>query len=264
MENTSIIDPFLSIVFLACAYIYAFFQGDYSSPRSITVLVLETVWALRLAIYLGYRNWGAEEDFRYKEFRSNGGPLWWLKSLAIVFILQGFLGWIISVPLLAVFQLGNNPRHALTAPDYVGLGFWVVGFLCEVVGDSQLAAFKANPENRGKTLNYGIWRYTRHPNYFGETLMIWGIYFFAAAAGGWWSFFAPLIMTILLVKVSGVTMLENSLVDRRPGYREYMETTSAFIPWFPAKPKAASLSAQPSTVASSSLDRANQSIDKRQ
>jgi steroid 5-alpha reductase family enzyme len=112
---------------------------------------------------------------------------------------------------------------------------WLVGFLFEAIGDWQLAQFKANPVNKGRLMNQGVWRYTRHPNYFGDATQWWGFYLVALAADGWWTIFAPIMMTGLLMRVSGVTLLEKTLKETKPGYKEYVETTSEFIPWFPRR-----------------------------
>jgi len=112
---------------------------------------------------------------------------------------------------------------------------WIIGFVFEAGGDAQLAAFKANPANKGRLLNTGLWRYTRHPNYFGDAAQWWAYYLLAVGAGGWWTIFSPIIMTLFLIKVSGVGLLEKTLAQTKPGYREYMETTSAFVPWFPKR-----------------------------
>lgn len=143
---------------------------------------------------------------------------------------------IISVCLLAA-QHGVASSQ-IGAWDIAGLVLWIIGFFFESVGDWQLARFKRNPENRGKVMDRGLWRYTRHPNYFGEVTMWWGYYLVAVAAGGWWSFFSPLVMTILILRVSGVTLLEKKQVQTKPGYAEYVARTSAFVPWFPKKPPA--------------------------
>jgi steroid 5-alpha reductase family enzyme len=140
--------------------------------------------------------------------------------------------WIISAPLLAA-QQGALPDR-LTALDALGALVWAVGFFFEAVGDAQLARFKSDPANRGRVLDSGVWRFTRHPNYFGDSAQWWGYYLIAAAAGGWWTVFSPLIMTLLLLRVSGVALLEKTL-ETRPGYKEYAERTSAFVPWMPKK-----------------------------
>jgi len=140
--------------------------------------------------------------------------------------------WIISIPLLAA-QLQPAPDH-LTFLDFLGLGLWLVGFFFEAVGDFQLSRFKANLDNKGKVLDSGVWRYTRHPNYFGDSAQWWGYYLIAAAAGGWWTIYSPALMTFLLLRVSGVALLEKTL-ETRPAYKEYIEKTSPFFPWFPRR-----------------------------
>ena len=131
-------------------------------------------------------------------------------------------------------QISATPNQ-LTLLDYIAVPVWVIGFFFEAVGDWQLAQFKANSANKGKVLNVGVWRYTRHPNYFGDATQWWAYYLVALAAGGWWTIFSPIVMTGLLMRVSGVTLLEKSLKETKPGYKEYIETTSEFFPWFPRK-----------------------------
>jgi steroid 5-alpha reductase family enzyme len=145
--------------------------------------------------------------------------------------LQGVLAWIVSLPLLAA----ANSLKPLTTLDYVGVLVVLFGTWFESIGDMQLARFKADPANRGKVMDTGLWRYTRHPNYFGEFCVWWGFYLLAIAAGGGWSLPGPLLMSVLLLKVSGVTMLEKDIGERRPGYREYSQRTNTF---FPGKPRA--------------------------
>ena len=142
--------------------------------------------------------------------------------------------WIISAPLLAA-QIRSTPDR-LTVLDFLGVVVWAIGFFFEAVGDLQLARFKSNPANKGKVMDRGVWRFTRHPNYFGDSAQWWGYYLIAASAGGWWTVFGPIIMTLFLLRVSGVTLLEKTM-STRPGYKEYAESTSAFIPWFPRKKK---------------------------
>jgi len=161
--------------------------------------------------------------------RHKYSPYFAFKSLFIVFLLQGFLAWIISLPLLAAIT-GSRPLNLL---DGLAAAVVLFGLLFETVADAQLAAFKAKPDNRGCVMNYGLWRYTRHPNYFGECCVWWGFYLFAVAAGGWWSMLSPLLMTFLLLRVSGVALLEKDIAERRPAYRLYMEQTNAFIPGIP-------------------------------
>jgi steroid 5-alpha reductase family enzyme len=177
---------------------------------------------------------GKGEDRRYQAWRASYGPKFWWVSLFTVFGTQGILLWVISLVTQAG-QISATP-HKLVWVDALGLLVWAVGFFFEAVGDWQLRRFKANPENRGKVMEQGLWAYTRHPNYFGECLMWWGLFLIALAApGNIWTIISPLTITILLLKVSGVTLLEKSITETRPKYRDYMESTSAFVPWFPKR-----------------------------
>jgi len=227
-RDVSIVDSFWSLFFLVGALVYAAQTGN-EDPRALLVIVLVTVWALRLAIYLTWRNWGEPEDRRYQAIRARNQPGFTGKSLYLVFGLQGVLAAIIALPLFAGLT-GTGP---LTLLDALGVLLWLAGFGFESIGDWQLARFKADPANRGRVLDRGLWRYTRHPNYFGEALLWWGYYLIALAAGGWWTVFAPLLMTFLLLKVSGVSLLEQDIGERRPAYRDYIARTNAFIPGRP-------------------------------
>jgi len=230
LKNSSIVDIFWGTGFVITGWLYFILTPDGFLARRLLITTLVTIWGLRLSIHVLRRNWGKPEDFRYQKWREENGPAWWWKSFFQVFLLQGVLLWIISTPLLAA-QLRPSPAH-LTFFDFAGLAFWLKGFFFEAVGDYQLVRFKANPQNRGKVLDTGVWRYTRHPNYFGDAAQWWGYYLIALSGGGWWSIFSPMLMTFLLVRVSGVALLEKSMAVK-PGYREYIERTSPFIPWFP-------------------------------
>jgi len=234
LQNSSIIDPFWSLLFLIAAVIYYDSSKNGFAERKILLLVLLLLWGIRLAGYLLWRSWGKPEDFRYQKWRAEAGSRWWWQSYFKVFVLQGILAWIISIPLLAAQH--NSDSSAWPILDSVAVLVWSIGFFFEAVGDLQLARFRANVENKGKVLNTGLWRYTRHPNYFGEALIWWGYYLLALAAGGFWTIYAPFIMTGLLLRVSGVALLEKTLVDAKPQYRQYIQTTSAFIPRFPKNP----------------------------
>jgi steroid 5-alpha reductase family enzyme len=223
-NDVSIVDSLWSLMFLIAAIGYA--VAADAGPRTGLVLALVAVWALRLAGYITWRNWGEGEDYRYRAIRQNNSPHFELKSLYIVFGLQSALAWFISLPLLAAIS-GERPIGLV---DVAGLGLWLVGFLFESVGDLQLARFRADPANRGKVLSTGLWRFTRHPNYFGDFCVWWGFYLLALAAGGWWSFPAPLLMTVLLLRVSGVALLEKDISRRRPDYADYVARTNAFFP----------------------------------
>ena len=233
LKNSSIVDIFWGPGFVLANWVYFALTGGGFPARKMLISTLVTIWGLRLGLYILWRNWGKPEDFRYQKWREESGKKWWWYSFFKVFLLQGILMWIISAPLLAA-QISPTPSR-LAVLDYVGIVVWAIGFFFEAVGDLQLARFKANPANKGKVLDRGVWRYTRHPNYFGDASQWWGYYLIAAAAGGFWTIFSPIIMTTFLLRVSGVTLLEKSLKDAKPGYREYIETTSAFIPWFPGK-----------------------------
>lgn len=233
LKDSSIVDIFWGTGFVITAWFYFFLTPDGFAARKLLIVILTTIWGLRLSIHILLRNWGHGEDYRYQQWRQEAGSNWWWRSFFKVFLLQGALMWIISAPLLAA-QSNPNPARLIWL-DYLGAILWGIGFFFEAVGDWQLARFRANPDNKGKLLNTGLWRYTRHPNYFGDAAQWWGFYLIAAAAGGYWTIFSPIIMTLLLRRVSGVTMLEKSLKESKPGYKEYVETTNPFIPWFPRK-----------------------------
>jgi steroid 5-alpha reductase family enzyme len=232
LKNSSIVDIFWGTGFVVLAWIYFILAPEGFLPRKLLLSILTAIWGLRLSLYILWRNSGKGEDFRYQVWRKEAGAAWWWKSFFKVFLLQGILMWIISAPLLAA-QFRSAPEH-LTWLDVSGGALWLVGFFFEAAGDLQLARFKADPANKGKVMDRGVWGLTRHPNYFGDSAQWWGYYLIACASGGWWTVFSPLIMTIFLLRVSGVTLLEKSLKARQ-GYEEYIKNTSAFIPWFPKK-----------------------------
>ncbi len=233
LKNSSIVDIFWGTGFVISAWASFLLTPDGSTIRRLLICALVTIWGLRLSLHILMRNWGKPEDFRYQVWRKEAGAAWWWRSFFKVFLLQGILMWIIAAPLLAA-QISAKPG-ALIWLDFLSLPFWLIGFFFEAMGDWQLRHFKANPANRGKVLQTGVWRYTRHPNYFGDSAQWWAYYLIAAPAGGWWTIFSPVIMTTLLMRVSGVTLLEKTLKEEKPGYKEYIETTSEFIPWFPRK-----------------------------
>jgi steroid 5-alpha reductase family enzyme len=232
LKNSSIVDIFWGTGFVISGWVYFALTPDGFPARKLLLMILTTIWGLRLSLYLLYRNWGKEEDFRYQVWRKEAGAAWWWRSFFKVFLLQGILMWIISAPLLAA-QFRSTPNR-LTVLDFLGAAVWAIGFFFEVAGDFQLARFKANPANKGKVMDRGVRRFTRHPNYFGDSAQWWGYFLIAASAGGWWTVFSPVLMTLFLLRVSGVKLLEKTL-ETRPGYKEYIENTSAFIPWFPRK-----------------------------
>jgi len=241
LRNSSIVDPFWGTGFVIANWVYFTLTPDGFPARKWLMAILVTVWGLRLSLHLLWRNWGKAEDFRYRKWREEAGSQWWWRSFFKVFLLQGLLLWIISAPLLAA-QIGSTPAR-LTILDFLAMAVWVIGFFFESMGDLQLARFRTNPANpslrsrtsKGQVLNTGVWHYTRHPNYFGDATQWWAYYLFAAVAGGWWTIFSPILMTAMLLRVSGVTLLEKTLTTTKPGYQEYVASTSAFIPWFPRK-----------------------------
>jgi steroid 5-alpha reductase family enzyme len=230
LSNSSIIDIFWGAGFVIANGVYFALTPDGFLGRKWLIGALLTIWGLRLSLHILLRNWGKPEDFRYQKWRRQAGSAWAWQSFYRVFLLQGVLMWVISAPLLAS-QFAGQPAH-LTVFDLLGAVVWLVGFFFEAVGDAQLAGFKSNPARKGQILAQGVWRYTRHPNYFGDAAQWWGFFLIAAAAGGGWTIFSPILMTLLLLRVSGVALLEKTL-ETRPGYQEYIQKTSAFIPWFP-------------------------------
>ncbi len=231
LKNASIVDIFWGTGFVITNWVYFALTPGGAPARKWLVSILVTLWGLRLSGYILWRNWGEPEDFRYQQWREEEGARWWWYSFFKVFLLQGLLMWIISIPLLGA-QISPTPAQ-LTALDIVAAIVWGIGFFFEAMGDFQMARFKADPANKGKVLDTGVWRYTRHPNYFGDATQWWAYYLFAAVAGYAWTIYSPIMMTGLLLRVSGVTLLEKSLKERKPAYQDYIDRTSAFIPWFP-------------------------------
>lgn len=229
-QDVSIVDSLWSLMILTSVFAYVGFSDSLGS-RTLLVIALVGVWALRLSLYIAVRNHGEPEDRRYQAIRANNQPFFELRSLYIVFLLQGFLAWVISLTAVAAVS-GQTPPGPL---DYAGVALWLTGMIFEVVGDFQLQRFRKNKTSENEVLDSGLWRYTRHPNYFGEAALWWGIYLIALSAGAWWTVFAPLLMTFLLLRVSGVRLLEKDISERRPAYRQYISRTNAFIPGLPKK-----------------------------
>ena len=230
-KDSSIVDIFWGIGFVLIAGV-CFVLGDGYVGRKLLVSVLTALWGIRLAAYILWRNAGKGEDYRYRAMRSRYGKRFPLVSLLLVFGLQGLLMWIISMPL----QVAGSSREParFTWLDWTGASLWLAGFLFESIGDFQLARFKSDPNNAGQVMDRGLWRYTRHPNYFGDATLWWGFFLIALSTPrGAWTIFSPLIMTTLLMKVSGVALLEKTLRKTKPEYQNYIERTSAFVPWPP-------------------------------
>jgi steroid 5-alpha reductase family enzyme len=231
LRNSSIVDIWWGPGFLVLAGVYAWTM-DGVEPRRTLVLALVALWALRLAWHIGRRNAGHGEDFRYAQWRRESGTAWWWYSYLKVFLLQAAVAWIVALPLY--FAIGASEPARLTPLDVVGVMLFAVGFFFEAAGDAQMRRFRANPAHRGRVMREGLWRYTRHPNYFGEAVLWWGLGAIAVATpGGIVSLIGPALITFLLLRVSGVAMLEEALKDRKPEYADYVKTTPAFVPWWP-------------------------------
>ncbi len=231
LKDASIVDILWGAGFVVVVWV-AFAVGDGYDGRKWLITILASLWGLRLSIYLFWRNHGKGEDYRYQAMRRHWGPRFPIISLFTVFGLQGVLMYVISMP-LQVAQLSGTPGE-LTLLDFLGTAIFAIGLAFESIGDFQLARFKADPANAGKVMDRGLWRYTRHPNYFGDAIVWWGLFIVAIAEP--WNLlviFSPIIMTVLLTRVSGVPLLEKSLSKRREGYDEYIRRTSSFIPMPP-------------------------------
>lgn len=229
-RNAGLVDIFWSLFFLLAGLTY-FVVCESPGPRTWPLLVLVALWAVRLSGYLAARNWNAPEDRRYRTIRSRNEPGFAWKSVYLVFGLQALLAWALSAPLAGAI-VSDAPLGFL---DAVGAAVAIFGIAYESVADAQLARFKADPANSAGVMDKGLWRYSRHPNYFGEFLVSWGFYLVALSAGAWWTLFSPLIMTLLLLKVSGVALLERDIAGRRPAYRDYLSRTNAFFPGIPRR-----------------------------
>jgi len=230
-RNVTIVDSLWGLGFVLIAWL-TWYQADGYWGRQLLLTGLATLWGVRLAVYLTWRNHGKGEDPRYAQWRQASGRHFWLTSLFKVFLLQALFLWAIALAIQAG-QIGSQPSH-LGFLDLMGALVWLTGFIFETLGDWQLALFKSNPSNRGQVMDRGLWRYTRHPNYFGECLMWWGIYCIALSdPGNWWAMVSPVLVTLVLLKMTGIPLTEKLIVEKRPGYREYIENTPAFFPWVP-------------------------------
>ena len=200
-----------------------------SGPRVSAALFLVNLWAVRLAAHIFARHVG--EDHRYAAMRRQYGPRWWWWSLVQVFLLQAILIWFIAAPLVAAVLSG---RGTMGLMDYLGIAIAASALIYEALADFQLARFRADPANQGKVMDRGLWRWSRHPNYFGEAMMWWGFFLIGySASHAWWLALSPLVVTFLLLKVSGVSLMEETIEDRRPAYADYKRRVSAFVPMPP-------------------------------
>ena len=245
LKNASIVDPFWGAGFVLVAWT-TWWQAGRPQALSLLLVLLVTLWGLRLSLFLAWRNWGHGEDRRYRAMREHHGPRFWWVSLLTVFTLQAAILWFIAFPIqfgvgganglngVAVASGGRAdevwPTGMRLAVAISGVAVRLAGICFETVADWQLARFQSNPANRGRVLCTGLWRYSRHPNYFGDACVWWGLYLVAASLGAWATIASPLAMTFLLLKVSGVSLLESTIIERRPEYAEYIRRTNAFLP----------------------------------
>ena len=227
LRDASIVDRFWGLAFLVIASAARTFSDGFDG-RACLALALTAVWGIRLSIHITARNLGHGEDYRYRAMRRYWGAKFPLVSLVTVFGLQALLAWIVSLPTQAAIS-AQSPDH-FTLLDAAGLLTWIVGFAFETLGDWQLRRFKSDPASKGRTMDRGLWRYTRHPNYFGDALLWWGLWLLAGSTGAWWTAVGPALMTFLLVRVSGVSLLEVQLRKNKPDYEAYCSRTSAFLP----------------------------------
>nr|WP_145549503.1 DUF1295 domain-containing protein [Variovorax boronicumulans] len=227
-RDVSLVDRVWAVLIVGAGWVYVVRLPD-AGLRGLLMLLLASLWALRLSLFITWRNWGHGEERRYQEIRARNEPGFAFKSLYLVFALQAVLAWLVSAPFLAAARSGG----AFGPLDALGLALAAFGLVFEAVADWQLARFKADPVHRGQVMDRGLWRYSRHPNYFGEACVWWGLWLAALSGTGWagaWSIVSPLLMTVLLLKVSGVRLLEKNIGERRPAYRAYVARTNAFFP----------------------------------
>lgn len=235
LRDISIIDMAFSAM-IAALLVTAYFLAGSQGPVPHLILILVLIWACRMTVYLVHRNLGHGEDPRYTRLRrwvAPGWPFYWL-SLRQVFLLQGVVIWVLTLPQQIALVTGGAAGIGLLA--IAGLALWCLGFLFETVGDYQLSRFKADPENRGKVLNSGLWRYTRHPNYFGELCQWWGLFVCALEAPwAWLGIIGPLVYSWLVINVTGQATLDKKLAREKPAYADYIRTTRGLIPGPPRK-----------------------------
>lgn len=229
-RNNGLVDIAWGMGFVIAA-VYSYFAGGFQTERATLITVLTLLWGLRLAYYLFKRNWGQPEDYRYVNFRKRWGTKFvYLKIFFNVYMLQLTFLFIIAQPIILT---NASDAAGLSWLDYVGVAIWIIGYFFEVVGDSQLKSFKKNPANKGKIIQSGLWKYTRHPNYFGEVTMWWGIFIIALSTpNGWTTIYSPILITLLILFVSGVRMLEKKYKNNAQ-FASYAKRTSVFIPMPP-------------------------------
>ena len=223
-RDVSIVDGMWPVFIGSAGVTYAALGGQ-GAAASLVALALLSAWAIRLCAHITVRNHGQPEDRRYQKIRANNQPHFELKSLYIVFGFQAALAWIVALPFMAIVRAGT-----FGLLEVAGCALAAFGIVFESVADWQLERFKKHRNQADRVLDTGLWRYSRHPNYFGECCVWWGFGLVALGTGAWWGLASPLLMTLLLLKVSGVTMLEKDIVERRPAYARYIRATNAFVP----------------------------------
>jgi steroid 5-alpha reductase family enzyme len=229
LKNNSIVDIAWGLGFIVIA-LFTWFEGNKSVP-STYITILTTLWGLRLAIHIFTRNFGRGEDFRYKNWRDSWGKWFYPRSFLQIFMFQGLLMLLIATPIIYTNTYTSGPKEGpMLYLMLFGGSVFFFGFLTEMIADYQLRKFKKNPKNKGKIMKEGLWAASRHPNYFGEILVWWGMFIVAAACGGYITLISPVLITFLLVRVSGVTMLEKKYKDNKE-YQQYIKNTPALVPW---------------------------------
>lgn len=232
-KNVTIADSLWGLGFVLIAWL-TFFRADGVLFRKAMIVAMVTIWGLRLFIHLSVRNRGKGEDPRYAAWRARYGDSFWWVSLYKVFLLQALFQWTIALG-VQYGQVAATPA-ALTWTDCLGLAIWTAGILIESAADWQLARFLADPANRGKIMNRYLWKYSRHPNYFGESLIWWGLFVVVLSVPwGAWTIISPALITFTLLRLTGVTLMEQTIFKDNPDYQEYVRKTSSFILWFPKK-----------------------------
>jgi steroid 5-alpha reductase family enzyme len=230
--NAGLVDRVWSILILLPAGIYVSTQPSISS-QSLAMLAICGFWAVRLSIFITWRGWGKPEDRRYAEIRQRNQPNFAYKSLYLVFELQAVLAWLVATPFLAVAAT-SKVAGDWSWLDYFGLGLALFGFVFETLADAQMTAFQSKRHEKDAVMQTGLWRYSRHPNYFGESCVWWGLSLFAVSAGAWWALLSPVLITFLLIRVSGINLQEKNTSLHGPAYTSYLRKTSAFVPWPPS------------------------------
>lgn len=230
-KNAAIADSLWGLGFVLVAWL-TFFQTDGFFWRKVILVLPATVWGMRLFFHITIRNLGKGEDPRYAAWRKQYGERFWLVSFYKVFLAQALFLWVIAIG-LQYGQISETPAY-LTWLDAAGLLVWLTGFTMETMADYQLKAFLADPANKGRIMDRGLWRYSRHPNYFGESLVWWGIFLIVLSTPmGFLTIVSPLVITYTLLRLTGVTLMEQTEFSDHPEYQSYIRRTSAFVPWFP-------------------------------